>query len=131
MNAGERGHIDAVGHLIEGDWHEAGRVLEDVTIDNPRDVLALQAGHLVDFYTGQSRMLRDRIARALPDWSPDMPGYPAILAMHAFGLAETGLYAPAEEKAPRAGDIEPPQRQSAQWGTSVSGRVYLGGLGGI
>src|SRR3546814_14276614 len=83
MNAGERGHIDAVGHLIEGDWHEAGRVLEDVTIDNPRDVLALQAGHLVDFYTGQSRMLRDRIARALPDWSPDMPGYHAILAMHA------------------------------------------------
>src|SRR3546814_12697286 len=76
-------------------------------MDNPRDVLGLQAGHLVDFYTGQSRMLRDRIARALPDWSPDMPGYHAILAMHAFGLEETGLYAPAAEKARRAVEIEP------------------------
>ena len=107
MNARERGHIDAVGHLIESGWHEAGQVLEDVTIDNPRDVLALQAGHLVDFYTGQSRMLRDRIARALPDWSPDMPGYHAVLGMHAFGLEETGLYAPAEEEARRAVEIEP------------------------
>src|SRR3546814_4613852 len=52
-------------------------------------------------------MLRDRIARALPDWSPDMPGYHAVLGMHAFGLEETGLYAPAEEKARRAVDIEP------------------------
>src|SRR3546814_17756679 len=52
-------------------------------------------------------MLRDRIARALPDWSPDMPGYHAILAMHAFGLEETGLYSPAEEKARRAVEIEP------------------------
>jgi len=41
-------------------------------------------------------MLRDRIARARPAWTPDMPNYHAILGMHAFGLEETGHYARAE-----------------------------------
>ncbi|MEW8230431.1 MAG: tetratricopeptide repeat protein [Candidatus Thiodiazotropha endolucinida] len=92
----ERMHQQAVRHLIEGRWHQAGRVLEDITIDNPHDILALQAGHLVDFYTGNSLMLRDRIARAFPKWNSNMPEYHAILGMYAFGLEETGLYDLAE-----------------------------------
>src|SRR3546814_1709650 len=34
MTVRERGHVDAVGHLLEGYWHFAGRVLEDVAADN-------------------------------------------------------------------------------------------------
>jgi hypothetical protein len=92
----ERGHVAAVGHLAEGRWHEAGRVLEDVAIDEPRDALALLAGHQIDFFTGNSRMLRDRIARAMPSWTPGMQGYHATLAMQAFGFEEMGDYARAE-----------------------------------
>lgn len=103
----ERGHVAALGHLAEGRWHEAGRVLEDVTIDAPRDALALLAGHQIDFFTGNSRMLRDRIARALPAWSEGMAGHHATLAMHAFGLEETGDYARAEAEGRRAIELEP------------------------
>jgi hypothetical protein len=73
----------------------------------PRDLVALQAGHLMDFYRGSARDLRDRIARALPHWSADVPGYHAVLGMHAFGLEETGDYARAEEVGRRAIDLEP------------------------
>ena len=107
VTARERAHIEAIRFLIEGHWHEAGRILEDVAIDHPCDVLALQAGHLIDFYTGSSRMLRDRIARALPAWDAGMPGYHAILGMHAFGLEETGLYDRAEAEGRRGVEIEP------------------------
>jgi len=98
----ERGHAAAVQLLSEGRWRAASRVLEDVSIAYPRDALALQAGHQVDFFRGDSRMLRDRIARALPEWSAAVPGYHAVLGMHAFGLEETGDYAQAEAQGRRA-----------------------------
>jgi hypothetical protein len=95
-NDRERGHLQAIRHLVQGRFREAGRVLEDVSAAYPRDALALQAGHLIDFFTGDSRMLRDRLARALPAFGEAVPGYPAVLGMYSFGLEECGDYARAE-----------------------------------
>jgi hypothetical protein len=106
-NARERGHLAAVGALIEGRWSDAGAMLEDVAADSPRDLLALFAGHQIDFFRGDSRMLRDRMARALPAWSGGVPGYHALLSMYAFGLEETGNYAEAERVGRNAVALEP------------------------
>jgi hypothetical protein len=106
-NAREAGHLAAVGSLLAGEIGDAGRILEDVAIAAPRDVLALQAGQLMDFLLGDSRMLRDRIGRALPAWTADMPNYHAILGMHAFGLEETAHYDRAEAAGRQAIHLEP------------------------
>jgi tetratricopeptide (TPR) repeat protein len=103
----EQAHVAALGHLAGGRWHEAARVLEDISIEFPLDVLALQTGHQIDFFTGNARMLRDRIGRALPSWQSGMPGYHAMLGMQAFGLEEMGDYARAEKLGRTAVDIEP------------------------
>jgi hypothetical protein len=92
----EQGHLTAIEHLIDGRWHAAAQVMEDVAIENPLDLLALQVGHQLDFFRGEARMLRDRIARALPAWSNAVPGYHTAIGMHAFGLEECGDYAAAE-----------------------------------
>lgn len=105
--ARERAHVAALGHLAAGRWHEASRLLEDIAIDFPLDAVALQTGHQVDFFTGNARMLRDRIGRALPCWQENMPGYHHILGMQAFGLEEMGDYARAERLGRQAVDIEP------------------------
>ena len=102
----EHGHLAAIGHLLDGQWGAAGRTLEDLTIDYPRDALALQVGHLIDFYCGDARMLRDRIARAMPHWDATMPGYHAVLGMQAFGLEECGDYARAEAAGRRGVELE-------------------------
>ena len=106
-NAREQGHVAALGSFLSGEVHAAGRILEDVAIASPRDVLALQTGQLMDFLTGDSRMLRDRIGRARGQWSEDMPDHHAILGMHAFGLEETALYDQAEAAGRRAIELEP------------------------
>ena len=105
--AREAGHVAAVTRIMEGEFRAAGRILEDVAINHPHDVLALQAGQQMDFLVGDSRMLRDRIARALPVWSDGMPDHHAVLGQYAFGLEETGLYDRAEAAGRRAIDLQP------------------------
>ncbi len=100
-------HVRAAGCLTQGRWHEAGRVLEDLSIRHPHDLLALQVGHQVDFFTGRSRMLRDRIARAEAHWDEGMPGHHAVLSMLAFGLEETADYERAERLGRRSVELEP------------------------
>jgi hypothetical protein len=102
----EQVHRRAAEHLVAGRWHAAGLVLEDLSIRYPLDALALQVGHQIDFFTGHSRMLRDRLARAQTAWQPGMPGYHAVLGMYAFGLEEAGDYARAEALGRRAVELE-------------------------
>jgi len=105
-NRREQMHLGAIEHLIEGRWHAGSRALEDISIEHPRDLLAIQVGHQTDFFRGDSRMLRDRIARALPAWNEKAPEYHAMLGMHAFGLEEMGDYAKAEKFGRMAVELE-------------------------
>jgi tetratricopeptide (TPR) repeat protein len=100
-------HVAAAEAVVQGRWHAAGAILEDCSIRYPRDLLALQAGHQIDFFTGHSRMLRDRIARAEAAWHPGMPGHHAVLGMLAFGLEENGQYRPAQQFGEQAVELEP------------------------
>jgi tetratricopeptide (TPR) repeat protein len=88
-------HAGALAHLLAGDWHRAGVALERWQAEAPRDLLALQAGHLIDFFTADARSLRDRVARVLPGWA-GAPGESWVQGMGAFGLEEAGDYARAE-----------------------------------
>ncbi len=103
----ERLHARAAALVAAGCWRDGARLLEDLSAQYPRDLLALQAGHQVDFFTGDSRLLRDRIARVRPHWNDAMPGHHAVLGMHAFGLEETGDYEQAERIGRRATDLQP------------------------
>ncbi len=97
MNDRETSLAAATARLLAGEWTAAALALDRHNASWPHDFLALQSGHLIDFFRANARNLRDRIARALPRWSADMPLFPMLLGMHAFGLEESGDYARAEE----------------------------------
>ncbi|MCV0440546.1 MAG: tetratricopeptide repeat protein [Hydrogenophaga sp.] len=98
----EASHAAAIELVLQGEWTQAALALDRHGMQHPFDVVALQAGHLIDFYRGNARNLRDRIARVLPHWSSDMPAHSIVLGMHAFGLEECGDYARAEAVAREA-----------------------------
>ena len=98
LRLGEReaSHVAALDHLLAGNWTRAATALDRHSMRWPRDLVALQSGHLMDFYRANARAMRDRIARALPHWTADIPGHSIVQGMYAFGLEETGDYARAE-----------------------------------
>ncbi len=101
-NGRERAHLVAVRLVARGDWSDASAAWEAILLADPRDALALQWALLFDFYRGDARALRERVARVLPEWSDDDPLHPYVLGLHAFGLEESNLYAEAEDAGRRA-----------------------------
>ncbi len=125
----ERAHLEAVQLLLEGRWHQACRVWDELLLEHPRDALALQWAQLWDFHRGDAASLRLRPARALPEWDEADPLYPHVLALHAFGLEECNLYPQAEEAGRRALALQP----RAPWavhavahGMEMQGRIEEG-----
>lgn len=95
-NPRERAHYAAARLCAQGRWREASALWDDILLDHPRDILALLSAHLFDFFRGDARNLRQRVARVLPQWDAQVPLYPYVLGMHAFGLEECNLYPQAE-----------------------------------
>jgi hypothetical protein len=106
-NERERMHLAALSAVLDDDFEGAKARLGRLLDRWPRDAVALGVAHSLDHVTGDVARMRRRVARALPAWSRNDPGYHALLAMHAFALAESGAYARAEEAAHAALELHP------------------------
>ncbi len=104
-------HVLAIEAWIEGDLRQAARILDRLGIDEPRDILALRIGHELDFFTGNKKALRGRIARQLGAWSPSDAHYGIVQGCYAFGLEENGEY----ERAAQHGFIALDARPDDVW----------------
>jgi tetratricopeptide (TPR) repeat protein len=106
-NAREKFHIAALGAWCDGELERTCEILDGILHDHPRDFLALKLANYLYFYMGDAANVRDGPARALRAWDEGTPGYGHLLALHAFGLEESGDYAAAERTGRRATAINP------------------------
>ena len=106
-NAREKAHVSALGAWCDGELEETCRRLDAILVEHPRDFLALKLANYLYFYLGDAANVRDGPARALKAWDEKTPGYGHLLALHAFGLEESGDYAAAERAGRRATEINP------------------------
>jgi len=106
-NDRERSLHAATCTLASGNWDRACLEYDHHMSLYPRDALAIQTAHMTDFLRGDNVNLRNRLARILPSWSEDTPGFSYLLGMYAFGLEECNEYAHADEIVDRALQIEP------------------------
>ena len=128
-NERERGSMLALRRFLDGDWEDGCRQLDRVLVDHPRDAVAVQTAHLMDFFRGDAQNLRNRLSRVLPHWDESLPGYSYLLGMHAFGLEEMNQYPEAEAAARRALDLQPRDAWAVHAGTHVmemQGRIDEG-----
>src|SRR5262249_23511310 len=103
----ERMHLNAARAWLSRDFAGAAKLYGDIWAEYPRDFLALQIAHLMDFLLGHSSMLRNRPSQVLHAWGERDPLRGAILGMRAFGLEECGAYDEAEALGRRALELNP------------------------
>ncbi len=107
MNERENAHHEAIGFWVAGDWVGAAASLDRLLQRWPADLLALQLGHQLDFFTGDAANLRDRPGRTLPVLDPQHPHTAFVRGMQAFGLEESGDYGAAEAAGLRVVETNP------------------------
>jgi hypothetical protein len=107
MNARERLHAAALDAVLGGDVPRMLQLLSAIEAVAPLDIVAFAVANIFDLFLGNVAGPAQRTARAFAHWSPGMPGYHAILSMHAFALEENGEYGRAEEAALCALEDEP------------------------
>jgi tetratricopeptide (TPR) repeat protein len=125
----ERAHIAAARAWLEGDFKRSVELYNAISIEYPRDLVAIQAAHVIDFFLGDSLMLRDRVAQALPHWNDAVPGHGYLLGMYAFGLEEMANYTRAEDVGRRALDLnrrDPWAVHAVEHVFEMQGRVHDG-----
>jgi tetratricopeptide (TPR) repeat protein len=103
----EQHHMDALGAWVAGDMRSALEHWESILLDHPLDMLAVKLSQFVHFYLGDSRQLRDSMARILYAWHPEVPGHANVLGMYAFGLEESGDYEASERTGRQAVEADP------------------------
>jgi tetratricopeptide (TPR) repeat protein len=107
MNEREQAHFAALCHKVKGARNAAVEILDRHLMHYPFDLVAHEAAALCDGFLGRFPCVRDRSARALPQWSKSRPDYATMLAFHAFGAEEAGDYARAEDESREAAELEP------------------------
>lgn len=99
-------HYAALDAWSRGDMRGAATTWDTLLDEFPRDLVALKVSQFVLSYLGESDRMRDRVARVLPSWNPDDPGYGFVLGCLAYALEESGHYRQAEEAGRRAVDLD-------------------------
>jgi len=95
-------HAHAAVAVLDGRWHEACRLWDDLLLGSPHDVLALLLAHHWDVQRGEALRLRQRPAAVLPDWDETDPSFAQVMGLYAAGLSENQLYPQAEDMGRRA-----------------------------
>ena len=128
-NPRERLHLAAIGAVAGDNYEQAKTILGQLLVEYPHDALALQALHAFDYLTGESTLMRERVREIVHAWSPQLPGFHAVLSMYAFAEAECGQHGHAEELALRALELNPDDARAYHAMAHVfemSGRVEEG-----
>ena len=104
---GQRAHLAAARAWLAHEPLRAARIYTQIAERAPHDLLAIRLAQSCWYFLGHRARVRLVAERALCRWSPTAPGYDVMLAMTAFGRAETGDGRGATALAERALALEP------------------------
>jgi hypothetical protein len=134
--ARERAHIATLARWIEGDMDATLSGWEQILDEHPLDLLAFRLHHHLAFWQGRPDLMAAQVETTLRRWSPQLAGWPTLLACRCFAQEEMGNYAVAEAAGRAAIALEPGDLWAAHGvahvlemqGRREAGLAWLAGL---
>ena len=102
----ERAHLAAARAWLARKPLQAAKIYTQLAKDGYGDALAVRLAQSCWYFLGRRMDVRAVAEHAFRTWSPERPGFDAVIAMTAFGAAETNDGARAEELARFSLEIE-------------------------
>jgi len=106
-SAQELAHLAAARAWLAREPLRAAKIYTQLVTEGGDDALAVRLAQSCWYFLGRRIHVRAVAEHALEAWTPERPGFDAVLAMAAFGAAETNDGARAEELARISLDVEP------------------------
>ena len=103
----ELAHLTAARAWLAREPLRAAKIYTQLVTDDHGDALAVRLAQSCWYFLGRRAHVRAVAEHALEAWTAEWPGFDAVLAMAAFGAAETNDGARAEELARISLDLEP------------------------
>lgn len=100
-------YLKALKAWNAGDMKATLRVMEEILLSWPLDVLIIRIAGFFNFYLYGGAAMRESTSRILQAWTEEDQGYGYVLGTHAFSLEESGDYIAAESVGKKAVDINP------------------------
>jgi hypothetical protein len=103
----ELAHLDGARAWLAREPLRAAKIYTELATEGDGDAVALRLAQSCWYFLGRRLHVRAVAEHALRSWAPERPGFDAVLAMAAFGAAETNDGARAEQLARISLDVEP------------------------
>jgi hypothetical protein len=103
-NGRERLHVAALAALLDDDDFDRARAtLGELLRLEPRDALALQVAHSLDYVSGDMECMKERVAAVLPAWSQSCPATtPSSPCMPSASRRAAATTKPRRARAPHS-----------------------------
>lgn len=102
----EAEHLEAVTHLLDGDFTKAGERWDKIAKDGC-DLAAVRFAHDVYLHVGDDERRLRSSRNAMELWADHQTGWNFVASQHAFALEECGFYGEAVEVGQLALDVDP------------------------
>jgi tetratricopeptide (TPR) repeat protein len=94
---------------------------QQIVNEHPHDLFALRLAQSELFWIGEVAWMRDLSEQVASDWTADVAGYSAYLAIRAFGLEENSDFKLAEKYGREAVELDP----TDCWGAHAVAHVQI------
>ena len=116
----ERDHVKALKYVSEEDWVSAINVYDNILVQCPKDIFALQMGFFAGLFTAKKEVLRGLPSKVVQEYPLTHRYYGNVQGKLCFGYEECGQIGLAKN----AGDISITHTPNDIWTIHSIGHIY-------